>query len=391
MILRQAIYLLTTSILLFPAQAMDNGDEWKVTRHLHSSEKEHSSEEDLTEDWEAIKHLEPVTVHIWPSQDNTEANGHVAVETTKYYMSFRGVSEKVKEEEFVIWYPLSSALSLLTLDQIHQIRQAKKLNQGSVSDRFITWSYKTVSFHPDSPKVEEWDVVNWCPSSFAPPTSTIDQFLQDIKLNGGSLSKGSKRWPYKTVTLHLKAQAIEAMHEMWEMLLKDASSWDNGIFTANIFSNVYDANDELRKHLKICTHNGYRSYDNALYFTNTTMVLGLLGKGGIFAYDVCYIGCPKYFANALSSPFFLSYGSVFTDPIKENFYVGAQNLGVKEILGVVECAFRCQALIRILKILEDDQIPFLTPKRRDKIAQMESHTAIENYLSYLKTEHERKK
>jgi hypothetical protein len=310
MILRHAMYLLTAYVFLFllPAKAMNAEDDWETIKTT----------------------LESVTVHLWPSLDDKGTNEHIAVQTAKHYMSFRPVSEKVEESEYV----------------------------------------------------------NFQNPGFASPSLTIDQLIQDRKLNGEALSEGSKVWPHQTLTLRLNATAVDVM---WEKLLEGASlTHDGETFTAKIFKNIYYVTDKIREEFEKSTGREARlSRNPTLYFTNTAMVFGLLGKGGIFDQGVYYLDNPKYFLTDLMCPPFSFFEASFVEAIQGNFYTRAYNPSVAHIFSVIEDFSKRQELIRIHKRLEDYKIPFLPPERVNIIIKMvekkKSKAKIEDHLSELNT------
>lgn len=291
----------------------------------------------MDDDWETINTLEPVIVHMWPSLDDKGTHEHIAVQTGKHYMSFRPVSEEREE-------------------------------------------------------IEEHGFVNFKNPSFASPSPTIDQLIQDRKLNGGTLFEESKVWPHQTVTLRLNAAAMDAM---WEKLLEGSSPTHShyghcGIFVGKVFKNIDYVTDKMRKEFEKSIGNHTRPSTNpTLYFTNTAMAFGLLGKGGIFDEDMYYLECPKHFVNDLMCPPFSFFDASFTEAIKGNFHTRTYNPSVEYIFSVVQAFSKRQELIRIHRRLEDYKILSLSAERRDVIIKMvnnkKSQAEIEEHLSKLNT------
>jgi len=255
----------------------------------------------MEKEWELIDgDLQLVTVHMWKSPDGSRANEHIAVQTPKYYMSLHPVSEKIEESKYV-------------------------------------------------------NFENPC---FASTSSTIDQLLQDLKLNGGDRIEPfgePQKWPCETLTLHLDTKSMD---KMWEKLLEGASpTYEAEAFNGRVLKNVHYVNEKMREEFNKYTRNApsYRK-ETALYFTNTTMALGLLGEGKMLGQNVYYLDYPndaKYFKNELMYPPLPFVRTAFIEPIKSNFYTRAWNLSVEGIAWDLQQTLKRQELIKIHKNIEN--------------------------------------
>lgn len=296
------------------------------------------------ENWELIGgDLQPVTVHMWKSPDRSRANEHIAVQTPKHYMSLRPLSEEPKEEKFTSF----------------------------VNPCFAVSSYKA------------------------------DQLLQDIKLNGGvqfGFTEESKAeplehnsWPHETLTLRFLDAT--AMDKMWEKFLKDASpnlSGHDKEFIGKIFKNVHYVNDKMRKEFDryIQNHTEPSRRETTLYFTNTTMALGLLGEGKMWGQNVYYLDYPKYFKDELMYPPLPFVRTAFIEPIKSNFYTRAWNLSVEGIAWDLHETLKRQELIKIHKNIENksyglDSLP--TSHQQEIIKMLNTNDTIESKRDTIHT------
>jgi hypothetical protein len=283
------------------------------------------------ENWELIaEDLQPVTVRMWKNPEGSRANEHISVETPKHYMSLRPISEKMEESKYV-------------------------------------------SF------------TNPC---LATPNSAIDQLLQERKLNNGELlSEKTKTWPCDTFILRLNTASMD---KMWEELLKDATRRDyDNVFIGKVLKNVHYVNEKMREEFDKYSKNNSRPYqpNTTLYFTNTSMAFGLLGKGGLFSKDVYYLESSKYFGSELMVPPLPFFQTSFTDAIGCNFYARAYDPSLDYIVGVLQNVLRRQELIRIHKSIERYEIPSLPSERRDIIIKMvdekKNKKEIDEHLSDL--------
>jgi hypothetical protein len=183
------------------------------------------------------------------------------------------------------------------------------------------------------------------------------------------------------------------MDKMWEDVLEGTSDVClDGTVRGNKFNKVHYVNDNMRKEFEraIKLNREYSSRnDKALYFTNTSMAFGLLGKGGLFGKDIYYLECPKYFVFELIFPPLPFFQTSFIDAIKSNFYTRAYNPSTAYISLVLQGFSKRQKLMRIHKYLEHYEIPYLPSTRKDEVIKMvdgnKSQSEIDKHLSDLNT------
>lgn len=255
-----------------------------------------SSAKAMEKEWELIDgDLQPVTVYMWKSKDQKDE--HLSVQTSNHYMSLRPVSEEIEESPYV--------------------------------------NYK-----------------NPC---FASPSPTIDQLLQDMKLNKGmkiGLNGESRTWPCETITLHLDTKSMD---KLWEEYLEGAYTSDMGGFGVRILNNVYYVNERMREMFQrdIGNQSEPSRPDMTLYFTHATMALGLLGEGKLLDQNVYFLDKSKYFGIELWYPPLPYRRTAFSAPKKTNFHTRAWDVSVEDIDEDLQEALKRQELIKIHRNIEN--------------------------------------
>jgi hypothetical protein len=289
---------------------------------------------DKLDDWILVEDQRPpVTARMWFNPDGTGKDEHISVQTPKHYMSFRPVSEE--------------------------------------------------------PIIDE-DKLEWNPS-FACLDYESDQSIQNRKLNGGMHTgncEGQKTWP--CLTLIIEGLDATAIDNMWEGLLKDASSTNQGM----VFKNVHYVTEDMRIRFQKFIENSSespRESTQTFYFTNTSMAYGLLCTGNMLNKDVYYLESPKYFKSELYVPPFTHVSLCYQRGTRKNFYTRADNPSIQTIYIALQNYVMRRELIRIHQSIELYGLSTLSLDQQKKIVAMlgtdetlkEKRVKIDTYLTEL--------
>lgn len=226
-----------------------------------------------------------------------------------------------------------------------------------------------MSFRPVSEEPKKEKYITFVNPGFVPSDYESDQAIQNNKLYMGAQIgnfEEPKVWPCETFTLALDATSMDMM---WEGLLEDASPMNKGMILKNVHYVSDQMQKEFEKEIRRDSRPSYNS-NKTLYFTNTSLAFGLLGKGKLYGEGVYFLDCPKCFVTELVYPPLPFFQTSFIDVIKTNFYTRSYNPNVDYLSEVLQDFFRRNELIRIHQSIGSYGLPSLPSAHQKKIVEM---------------------
>lgn len=235
-----------------------------------------------------------------------------------------------------------------------------------------------ISLRPLEEK-EERDL-NDLPHGFAPSNFEIDQNIQDQNLRAKLVkTQPCDTHPCKTYVLYLNTQPMNAM---WEKIIEQA---DDVLYAekpeGRILKNV--------KYFKgTLAQTSLTDQGTTLYFSNTTLMKGLLYQGEIYK-RLYAIHNPIYFKDCLA-PSSMTIMSDYEDVIKYNDRIMWGQVGVHDLDRMVFTFLRYQELVKIHKAIEDKKMTYLNIQHEEAILSLlydgdktinKSLEAIDKYLT----------
>ena len=157
------------------------------------------------------------------------------------------------------------------------------------------------------------------------------------------------------------------MNAMWEKIIKDAeiALYDEkpvGYFLPNVkYFTGKEIDQEKTTPLSI-------DQSQVLYFSNTTLIKGLLYQGGIHK-SLYALEDPKWFKNFLR-PSATTMISNYEDVIKDNNKIMWVQVGVHDLSRTIIKFLRCQELLNIHKAIEARQMTYLNIQHEEAMLNL---------------------
>lgn len=232
--------------------------------------------------------------------------------------------------------------------------------------------------------------LNELPNSFVATNFEIDQKIQNGKLQDKFNSTTHEEHRLcKTYVLYLNTQPMNAM---WEKIRQGAEiALYDGEPTRYILKNVKYFKGDLFQRTILSPSD----QDTTLYFSNTTLIKGLLYQGGIHK-RLYAIENPKYFKNFLCSSS-TTIMSDYEDVILNNTRIMWNRVRIEDIMGRIEDCLRRHKLLTIHKVIEARQMTYLNIQHEEAILNLlydgnktldKNLESIDNYLLEQKSRYE---